>query len=585
MPVPAVPSLRRALAVLGVVGVVVSAVPLALAIHSVGGHHRDLIAVFGPLIGAAFIGTGLFAWLRRPENRFGALMVAVGFSYSLSGLIVSTEPWVFIAGLALLPLPYAILYHILLAFPTGRLQARFERVLVIVSYASATVLHWFEMLFQDTTRQGLPENHLLVSNEPGLLRTWIDARFSLGLVLLACLGVVLTRRWGAATRSQRRALAPVYLSGAVVMALFAVWYAAGIAELSESFQEWLERARVVALATVPFAFLIGLLRSRVASAAAVSELVVRLGAGREGRGGLRDALAEALGDPSLELAFWLPERESWVAADGSPVELPAAGSGRTSTPVEEDGRPLAMIIHDVALAEDRELVRAVGGAASLALANELLAAELRAKVQELRSSRARIVESADSARRRIERDLHDGAQQQLVALSLGLRLARARLDTDPPGAAELLDAAARDLDGAIRDLRELARGIHPAVLSDRGLTSALEALAARTPLPVEIGATPTERLPGPVEAAAYYVVAEAVTNVVKYARATHVRVDVARNDRQVVVEVADDGIGGADPGKGSGLRGLSDRVEALDGRLEVQSEREHGTSVRAVIPV
>jgi signal transduction histidine kinase len=585
VPVPVSPSLRRALAALAAIGVVVSAVPLALAIHSVGGHHRDLIAVFGPLIGAAFIGTGLLAWARRPENRFGALMVAVGFSYSLSGLIVSTDPWLFIAGLALLPLPYAILYHILLAFPSGRLRRTAERVLVATSYLSATVLHWIEMLFQDTTRQGLPENHLLVSNQPGFLRAWIDGRFSLGIFLLACLGVVLADRWNAASRSQRRALAPVYVSGSLVMALFAVWYAAGIAELSESFQEWLERARVIALATVPFAFLAGLLRSRVAGAAAVSELVVRLGAGREGRGGLRDALAEALGDPTLELLFWLPERRTWVDAAGSPIELPAAGSGRACTPVEEDGRPLAMLVHDPSLADDRELVRAVGGAASLALANELLAAELRAKVQELRASRARIVESADNARRRIERDLHDGAQQQLVALSLALRLARSRLEDDPPAARELLDAASHELDSAIRDLRELARGIHPAVLSDRGLTAALEALAQRTPLPVEIGATPERRLPEPVEAAAYYVVAEAVTNVVKYAEATHVRVDVSRSDGQVVVQVADDGIGGADPDKGSGLRGLSDRVEALDGRLEVRSERQRGTQVRAVIPV
>ena len=250
---------------------------------------------------------------------------------------------------------------------------------------------------------------------------------------------------------------------------------------------------MVALAAVPFAFLAGLARSRVVGATALSELVARLGAGP---GALRDAVADALGDPSLELAYWLPERGEWVDAAGAAFALPEAGSARACTPVERDGRPVAMLVHDAAVADERELVSAVGGAAALALENERLDAELRANLKELRASRARIVESADAARRRIERDLHDGAQQQLVALALRLGAARSRLERDPRAAAELLDDAAADLDAAIRDLRELARGIHPAVLSDRGLGPALEALASRIPLPVEITALPGERLPG-----------------------------------------------------------------------------------------
>jgi signal transduction histidine kinase len=254
------------------------------------------------------------------------------------------------------------------------------------------------------------------------------------------------------------------------------------------------------------------------------------------------------------------------------------------TPVEHDGEPVAMLVHDPSVADERERVRAVGGAAALALENERLDAELRANVQELRASRVRIVESADAARRRIERDLHDGAQQQLVALAIELRTARSRLERDPRAAAELLEAAARDLEAAIRELRELARGIHPAVLSDRGLRAALEALAHRIPLPVEIDGSPERRLPETVEAAVYFVVAEALTNVTRYARAGHARVAVTRNGDRVVVEVADDGIGGADPAKGTGLRGLVDRVAALDGRFEVDSPPGRGTTVRAVIP-
>jgi PAS domain S-box-containing protein len=211
--------------------------------------------------------------------------------------------------------------------------------------------------------------------------------------------------------------------------------------------------------------------------------------------------------------------------------------------------------------------------------------ERTAQEAELRASRSRIVEAADDARQRLERNLHDGAQQRLVSLSLALRLAQAKLETDPAGANQILSGAGQELTHAITELRELARGIHPAVLTDRGLPAALEALAARAPVPVELSTNLEDRLPAPVEAAAYFVVAEALTNVAKYASATEVRVSAERNDGRVVVEVSDDGVGGADPTRGSGLRGLADRVEALDGRLDVQSTEGGGTRVRAEIPV
>jgi signal transduction histidine kinase len=547
----------------------------------VGGHHRDLIAIFGPVIGAAFIGTGLLAWWRRPESRFGALMVAVGFSYCFSGLIVTTDSWPFIVGLALIALPYAILFHVLLAFPSGRLAGAGDRVLVGAAYLMGTVGWWACLVLEDTAAIGVPANPLLIADEPDLFSTLSRARLAIVAGLIVVLGVVLTLRWLEATASQRRALAPVYLSGGLVLALYAVWAVIGAADPAAPVMENLERARVIALAAVPFAFLAGLARSRVAGAAALSELVARLGAGPTA---LRDAVADALGDPSLEVAYWLPEREEWVDAAGAPYTLPGPGSPRVCTPVERDGRSVAMLVHDAAVADERELVTAVGGAAALALENERLDAELRANVKELRASRARIVESADAARRRIERDLHDGAQQQLVAVALTLGAARARIDRDPTGAAELLDAAKVDLDAAIRDLRELARGIHPAVLSDRGLGPALEALAGRIPLPVEIAGIPDDRLPGPIEAAAYFVVAEAITNVARYAEATHAEVEVSRENGRVCVRVSDDGVGGADPAAGSGLRGLADRVAALDGRLEVSSPPGAGTTIRAVIP-
>jgi signal transduction histidine kinase len=556
--------------------VVVCAAILAVAIHSVGGHHRDLITISAPVIGAAFIGTGVLAWVRRPENRFGALMVAVGFSYCLSALIVTTESWTFIAGLLVIALPYAIVSHILLAFPSGRLETRGSRALCGAVYLVATAGWWLCMLFQDTTRQGFPANPLMVADDPDLFSTLARTRLAVVAALIALLGAFLARRWAGSTPSQRRALAPVYLSGGLVLLLYGVWAVLGVTRADAGLLETLEYMRVIALAVVPFAFLAGLLQSRVAAAAAVNELVARLGTGREA---LRDALADALGDPTLQLAYWLPERAEWIDADGAPFPLP---DDRVCTPVEHDGEPVAMLIYAAALAEEPELVRAVGGAAGLALENERLGAQLRANVQELRASRARLVESTDAARRRIERDLHDGAQQQLVALALALRRTRSRLDRDPRAAGVMLDAAMSDLDGAMRELRELARGIHPAVLSDHGLGAALEALAQRVPLPVEIAPLPDARLPEPVEAAVYFVVAEALTNVTRYAHATRADVIVTL-DGDVEVQVSDDGIGGADPTKGSGLRGLADRVAALDGRLEVDSPPGRGTTVRARI--
>jgi PAS domain S-box-containing protein len=210
--------------------------------------------------------------------------------------------------------------------------------------------------------------------------------------------------------------------------------------------------------------------------------------------------------------------------------------------------------------------------------------ELHARVEELAASRARIVTAGDVERRRLERNLHDGAQQRLVAISFSLRLALAKLDSDPAGARAVLVDAGDELALALEELRELARGLHPAILTDRGLRAAVEMLAARAPIPVEIAEILDERLPEPVEAAAYYLIAEALTNVTKYAHASTARARVAAADGTVVVEVLDDGVGGADPTAGSGLRGLADRVEALGGSLEVISPPGAGTAVRAEIP-
>jgi signal transduction histidine kinase len=316
----------------------------------------------------------------------------------------------------------------------------------------------------------------------------------------------------------------------------------------------------------------------------VADLVVQLGqAGAPGR--LRDALARALHDPHLTLAYWLPQQERFVDLDGMPVDLPGDdGSGLTATLVVHEGRTVAALIHDVSLRQDPELVQGVSAAAGMALANERLQAELRANLDELKASRIRIVEAADAERRRVERDLHDGTQQRLLSISMALGLAESKLDSDPEAARRVVREARTSLGTALQELRELSQGIHPGILTERGLGPALQELAYGAPVPIDLRVALEERLPAPVEAATYYVVAEALTNVAKYASASAASVRVMRRDGRAVVEISDDGIGGADPTRGSGLRGLADRVEALGGGLVVESAPGTGTRLRAEIP-
>lgn len=298
---------------------------------------------------------------------------------------------------------------------------------------------------------------------------------------------------------------------------------------------------------------------------------------------VRETLAQSLGDRTLSIAYWLQDREEFVDEQGRPVPLPEPTSDRAWTAVDYDGRRVAAIIHDASLEASPELVQAAAAAASLALDNERLKADLRARVEDLRASRVRIVEASNSARRKLERDLHDGAQQQLVSMAVELRLLRARVGANPE-ATEVIDRLEANLRAALHELRELARGIHPVILTKQGLAPALESLAVRAPLEIDCEIDLPSRPPPSVEAVAYFVIAEALTNVLKYAHGSAATIRAHFDGEDLVVEMQDDGVGGADAGKGTGLQGLRDRVGALDGSLEVVSPRGAGTLVRARIP-
>jgi signal transduction histidine kinase len=581
--------LNRALAAIAFAALVAGAAASALVASSAHTPSRGAGIAIGLVITWSFVGTGLYAWWRRPTSRFGALMAAVGFTYLLGALTASDDSVVFTIGVLLASLYFVVFAHMVLAYPEGRLERPSHARLLAAGYALAVIGPLPQLLWGFTDRMNescpdCPESALLIERNDTLRDVFNALTSVIGVVLVAIILVILLRRWRDATPPQRRALAPILWSGVAMLVLLATALgtdAAGISRLTDLLG-WLS---LIVFASVPWVFLISLIRSRVVRAGAVSELLMRLGEA-PGTGTLRARLAEALGDRSLQLVFWLDDKGCWVDSDGRTIELPADDHpARAWTAVELEGRRVGAIVHDITLSEDPEMLRSVAAAAGLAMENERLQAQLRARVEELRTSRARIVEAGTHERRRLERNLHDGAQQRLVALSLTLRLAQGKVHKDPERADELLSAAQQELTLALGELRELARGIHPAVLSDRGLGAALEALAGRAPVEVDLAEMPGDRLPEPIEAAAYFVVAEALTNVVKYAHASQATVRVSRRNGHAIVEVADDGIGGADPDRGSGLRGLADRISALDGRMSLDSPAGAGTRLRAEIPV
>ncbi|MGZ4270518.1 MAG: sensor histidine kinase [Solirubrobacteraceae bacterium] len=580
--------LRRALLALFALGVIFAGLDVALALTSTHEDQKVVTAILGPLIGLSFIGTGVFAWWRRPLNRFGLLMTGVGIAWFLSGLTESNNSTVYTIGSYVEPLYLVIVIQMVLSFPTGRLETFAQRVTIAAGYLVVLAVRLpFFLLGGDISgdlKGPRPDNVFAIVDAPDLAEVFDYTATFIAVVVLVATLVLLVRKRQAATPPQRRALAPMLWTGLALVALLGVAFLVDVLGLPSRIGDVAGLLALVAFAILPFAFLAGLVRSRYSRAGAVGELIERLNNPEADRS-LGLALADALGDRSLKLVYWRPSAGHYVTYDGRPVELPEAGSGRAVTEVEREGIRVGAIIHDASLADEPGLVRAVAASAALALENERLEAELRARLDELQTSRSRLVEVSMFERRRLERDLHDGAQQRLVALSLQLGLAKRRLEEGQDAAASaMLDAARDELARALEELRELARGIHPAVLTDRGLEPALEALAERAPLPVSLDQMPAERLPAPVEAAAYFVVAEALTNVVKYAGASTAAVRIRRNGSYAVVEVRDDGIGGADPTIGTGLRGLADRLAALDGRLEVHSPPGEGTTVRAEVP-
>ena len=577
----------RLLAVLG--GIALGLVAYDVQIDNLGQFTTELKAAAGVIAAWSFLAAGVAAWTRRPGNLLGPIMVATCFALLARQLRYSHDALFFTVFFALGELGYALVAHSALAYPWGHVRDKEERTFLKLTYATVLAFPIAILLFHDgVTRlryfDPFPrESAISITGDPGITGFLQDAYAVIAYGGLAVAFIVLVARklWLAAPRT-RRILAPLLLA-TVVAALWAIYNSvvAFVSPVPEFVAENVFWWQVTALIALPFALFVGLIRSRLAHAS-IGDLVLRLD--KVTPSGIRDELATALRDPTLEVFFWLPERQAFVDVHGLPVELPEEGPTRAVTMLEHEGEPLAGVVHDPILRDEPELIDVAAAAARLALENARLQAEVQAQLAKVKESRARIVVAGDEQRRKIERDLHDGAQQRLVALAIELKSAQRRLDGESdPEIERLLEDAAQELQVAVEELRNLASGIYPGILTQGGLAVALDALAARASVPVTVDAR-IERVSPQIEQTAYFLVSEALTNVAKHAGAAHAAVSANLADGLLVVEVSDDGVGGAAEDGGTGLRGLADRVEAQGGRLRIISPAGEGTRVIGEIP-
>ena len=589
--IAASPVARLIIALAGTAWIVAWYAPLADALGT-GRVGADIVASLACLAG------GLVAAQHRPANPIWVPLVLFGLvGLGREAAFETLVPWRFTAGLAVNGLGELLIAYIALTFPSGRLHGWWSRALFAL--LAVVVLGWkpFELAW---TPPGAvcatcpPAGNLFFTGSPryevhGI--GWpLDYAFQpQDYVLAGLLALVLATlalRWLRATGPARRVLGPVLFPVATLAAKL-VLDTLLFDDLATYQTDRLLLTVIpdtMLVAAVPAGVLVGLLRSRI-TRSAVGDLVVEL-SNHSPRRPLRDLLAKALGDPDLRLGLWAEPLGRYVDPAGRPFRLPDAdGSGVVVSYVSGERGPLAALVHDPALDQEPGLIEAAGAAARLALENERLKAEVKAQLAAVSESRARIVTATDSERRRIERDVHDGAQQRLVSLEMALQLVDLHAGGDDPELRAMVADARAQARHATEELRDLARGIHPAVLTEGGLAPALESLAQRAPIRVRLRGLPTERFPAPVEVAAYYFCSEAVTNAAKHAGVNAVEIDARIEAGVLALTVIDAGRGGAKLGTGSGLTGLVDRVEALGGRIEVTSPAGGGTRVEAALPV
>ena len=533
------------------------------------------------VVGLSFMVAGIAAWQRWPASRLGLLFTIAGYLYLVPYILVNlANPAAWTIGNLSEGISGAALAHLGLAWPTGRLRSRFECGVVVANYVQNIAFNTAATMVWNPAFSGCnascPANVLLIGNGSRPTLNTLDTTEALvGLVITGIVLTLIVRHWRSARGWSRRAMIPL------------LWIAPAVGAENILTGNLFHFSALVTYALLPLVllagpalFVISTVRARTAGGA-LGTAIVDLEPGAPPTR-LRDALARALGDSTLQLAFRLPDGAGYLDTTGQVVDPARPGPGRAVTPVTEASG--AVLVHDGGLEQEPQLIRLTAAAASMALEHTRLQAEVQAQLEQVRASRARIVEAGDAERRRLERDLHDGAQQRLVTLSLALGMARDRAAEADPELGSLIESASKEAREALTELRELARGIHPAVLTETGLTGAVQALVERSPVATTITAVPDGRFPAAIEATAYFVVSEALANVAKHARADGAQVMIRKFPGRLLVEVSDDGTGGARSEGGSGLRGLADRVASVGGVLRVDSPSGGGTRLEADIP-
>jgi PAS domain S-box-containing protein len=588
----------RTLAALAALGTALCVIAAVLAENSPFGDRTGVAVVAHVLVIAAPIGAGLYAVSGRRASRFGWLLVLAGLVWAPTMLAESGNGVAYSLGRISAWIVEPMLIYLVLAFPSGRLTTKVDRGLFRASLLLLTLLYLPTVLLVNqfplpspwtSCQSGCPANAFMVtSSEPGVVGGVISpVRDILLVVLLVAITVVLARRVTHGTRLMRRTLAPVLGLAIVRIALTAVFI---LMRRASPDSPGTEAVGVIAMLSTPalaLGFLAGLMRWRIFAVSAVRRLTTDFIGPPSGER-VGDLLSAAFEDPSLEVVYWAPDPQCWVDAAGVPVRLPEPDSERAVTEVVDRGRRVAAFVHDRALADQPILSEVAGGFALVALENQRLDAELRSSLRELRESRVRIMSAADKERQRIERDLHDGAQQRLVALGIKLELARRSAEDSPGESQVLLREIGSDVDEALSEVRSLAHGVYPAQLADRGLADALRVSANGGLLPVVVNAEGVHRYPQEIESAVYFCCLEALQNAGKHAQgATCAWVTLGEpGGERLAFEVRDDGPGlPENVENGAGLDNMRDRIAAVGGSLDVGPAVGGGTRVAGWVPL
>jgi signal transduction histidine kinase len=536
-------------------------------------------------VGVLFVMAGLVGIRERPRSPVGAMLVLVAFLYLLGRLQGADPPLLGLAANLANSAWQGLIFYVTFSFPAGRLRTPIDALLVIGGLSFTALNNLFALVTSPMRAAPslAPENPWFAALPAGLVSSIQPILLVVGFALIFGGAGWLMRRWLHASGPLRRVLTPVYVS-ALATSLTAVLLrlTLGVVSPSTDPTRIVSIALLVAYALLPVGFLIGLLRAQIARAA-VADLVVELGA-LPTPARLRRSLATALGDPTLEVMTWSGDRNAFVDAHGRIATMPA-DEARSTTVLQRGGQPSAILVHDPALLEDPGLVAAVGTAVRLALDNEQLETQVGQQLEEVRASRARVAAAADGARQKIERDIHDGTQQRLIGVSMALERLRHQLDGDSAAAREL-DETRDQLGAALIELRALAQGVHPAVLTQHGLEAALRALARRSSLEVDLDVRIDGRRLAPgVETAVYYIASAALANAEGHAAASNVVIRLEQDGHEIRLTVRDDGVGGAEEGRGTGLTNMRDRAETVGGSLEIDSPLGGPTCISAVVPV